>query len=554
MIQTGEYTCLEIMTRTVEGKKGYVVLRDTEGRENRYEAGKKYYQWLKIPVERQSSYELTSRDAEISLAYLSGCENILEKGICFIEPADGGISLSSREAAAYYDTPYREQYHFAPWKNWMNDPNGLCWYQGYYHMYYQYNPHGQEWSNMYWGHAASPDLVHWTHLPVVLEPQKEVLEQADIRKGGAFSGSAVVLDDETVFYLTRHLGPMEDGEETVQQQWMTRSRDMLEFEPEKLVIGEHPVGASFDFRDPKVLKVCDVWYMVLASAVDGQAAILLYRSEDMEHWDYVKPLVTEPEEGVRCFECPDFFPLDGSFTAWGALMCHRDVYGRYQMSRYYIGEFRDENFTVKSTGWFDFGSNCYAMQSFEHEGRRIAIGWISDFYGEHVEVENGAYGSMTIPRVLHVKNDRLYMTPAEEIYTLKSERLYTGEKENIHLEHIAGNSFYAEITFSENTDFNLLLGRDGKKEIRFIKEKDFAGIRTSGVKSEGISFPADVDMVRDMEIFVDRRAVEIFINGGEAAGTKLFYNSGTEGCFVLEAERPEAVTRAEVTKMQSVWQ
>ena len=110
------------------------------------------------------------------------------------------------------------------------------------------------------------------------------------------------------------------------------------------------------------------------------------------------------------------------------------------------------------------------------------------------------------------------------------------------------------ITFSENTDFNLLLGRDGKKEIRFIKEKDFAGIRTSGVKSEGISFPADVDMVRDMEIFVDRRAVEIFINGGEAAGIKLFYNSGTEGCFVLEAERPEAVTRAEVTKMQSVWQ
>ena len=153
---------------------------------------------------------------------------------------------------------------------------------------------------MYWGHAASPDLVHWTHLPVVLEPQKEVLEQADIRKGGAFSGSAVVLDDETVFYLTRHLGPMEDGEETVQQQWMTRSRDMLEFEPEKLVIGEHPVGASFDFRDPKVLKVGDVWYMVLASAVDGQAAILLYRSEDMEHWDYVKPLVTEPEEGEMC--------------------------------------------------------------------------------------------------------------------------------------------------------------------------------------------------------------------------------------------------------------
>lgn len=554
MIQTGEYTCLEILLRTAEGKNGYVILRDTEGRECRYDAGQKYYRWLKLPVKRQSCYEIISREAEISLAYLSGCEKILEEGIRYIDPMDGGQCLSTREATEYYDTPYREQYHFAPWKNWMNDPNGLCWYQGYYHMYYQYNPHGQEWNNMYWGHAVSPDLVHWTHLPIVLEPQKEVLEQADMLKGGAFSGSAIALENETVFYLTRHLGPMEDGEETVQQQWMTRSHDMLEFEPEKLVIEERPKGASFDFRDPKVVKIGDMWYMVLASTMNGQAAILLYKSRDMEHWSYVKPLLTEEEEGVRCFECPDFFPLDGSFAAWGALMCHRDASGRYQMSRYYIGEFKDEEFSMKSTGWYDFGSNCYAMQSFEHEGRRIAIGWISDFYGEHVEVENGAYGSTTIPRVLHVKKNKLYMSPVEEIHTLKGHNLYTGEKENINLQHIPGNSFYAGITFSEDTDFNLLLGRDGKKEIRFIKEKGFTGIRTFGVKSECAVFPADVDTVTQMEIFVDRRVVEIYLNGGEAAGTKLFYNSAEDGCFVLEAAKPWAVKQAEVSKMQSIWQ
>ena len=85
----------------------------------------------------------------------------------------------------------RPAFHITPYVGWMNDPNGLCWYQGYYHMYYQYNPHGQEWNNMYWGHAVSPDLVHWTHLPIVLEPQKEVLEQADMLKGGAFSGSNI---------------------------------------------------------------------------------------------------------------------------------------------------------------------------------------------------------------------------------------------------------------------------------------------------------------------------------------------------------------------------
>ncbi len=554
MIQTGEYTCLEILARSVEGKEGYVVLKNAEGRESTYAAGRKYYKWLKIPVDRQTGYELAVQNAEISLAYLSGCEKILERGICYIDPEEGGQCLSGSETAAYYDTPYREQYHFAPWKNWMNDPNGLCWYQGYYHMYYQYNPHGQEWSNMYWGHAASPDLVHWTHLPIVLEPQKEVLEQADVQKGGAFSGSAVVLEDEVVFYLTRHLGPMEDGEETVQQQWMTRSRDMLEFGPEKLVIGEGPKGASFDFRDPKVLKIGDMWYMVLASAMNGHAAILLYKSGDMEHWSYVKPLLTEKEEGIRCFECPDFFSLDGCYVAWGALMCHKDPGGRFQMSRYYTGEFKDENFSVESTGWYDFGSNCYAMQSFEHEGRRIAIGWISDFYGEHVKAEDSAYGSATIPRVLHVKEHKLYMTPVEEIYTLKGEKLYTGEKENICLQQITGNSFYAGISFAGDTDFNLLLGRDGKKEIRFVKENGFAGIRTSGVKSETVKFPADVDVIRNMEIFVDRRVVEIYLNGGEAAGTKLFYNSNTDGCFILEAEEPEKIERAEVSMMRSVWQ
>ena len=137
MIQTGEYTCLEILARSVEGKEGYVVLKNAEGRESTYAAGRKYYKWLKIPVDRQTGYELAVQNAEISLAYLSGCEKILERGICYIDPEEGGQCLSGSETAAYYDTPYREQYHFAPWKNWMNDPNGLCWYQGYYHMYYQ---------------------------------------------------------------------------------------------------------------------------------------------------------------------------------------------------------------------------------------------------------------------------------------------------------------------------------------------------------------------------------------------------------------------------------
>ena len=87
--------------------------------------------------------------------------------------------MNKEEFSKFIDTPYREQYHFSPVVNWNNDPNGLCWFKGYYHLFYQLNPFEQEWNNMYWGHAASKDLVHWTHLPVVLEPQKEILDNLD---------------------------------------------------------------------------------------------------------------------------------------------------------------------------------------------------------------------------------------------------------------------------------------------------------------------------------------------------------------------------------------
>lgn len=177
----------------------------------------------------------------------------------------------------------------------------------------------------------------WTHLPVVLEPQEEILAHPEELAGGAFSGSAVVKGDEVIFYLTRSQGLPVDGEQTIQQQWMMKSGDMLHFTEEKLLIGDKPAGASFDFRDPKVMEAEGKCYMVLGSALDGKASILLYESGDMEHWDYAGPLLTEEEEGIRCVECPDFMELDGRYLVIGALMHHQDSYGRYQMSRYYTG-------------------------------------------------------------------------------------------------------------------------------------------------------------------------------------------------------------------------
>lgn len=140
------------------------------------EAQISYYTWLKFPVEQDAEYELECGGCDVTLCYLSGSDKILETGVRYLEKEKQSGRYLPVKKEIHYNSSIREAYHFAPWKNWMNDPNGLCYFQGYYHMFYQFNPHGQKWSNMYWGHAAGKDLIHWVHLPVVLAPQEEILE------------------------------------------------------------------------------------------------------------------------------------------------------------------------------------------------------------------------------------------------------------------------------------------------------------------------------------------------------------------------------------------
>lgn len=507
-----------------------------------------YGNWLRIPVEKESVYILETENAEITLAYLSGRDDILEHGICVLDPEQGFEGMDKAGFKKWITTPYREQYHFSPIRNWMNDPNGLCWFQGYYHLFYQFNPFGQEWNNMYWGHAASRDLVHWTHLPVVLEPQEEILDDLSI-KGGAFSGSAFPKENEVLFYLTRHIGPQGDGWETVQYQTMMRSRDMIHFEPEKDIIREKPKGVNYDFRDPKVGKFGDKWNIVVGACLDGKGSILLYESEDGENWKYKCPLLIE-ETPIRTVECPDFFELDGKYAAMGAWMSHYDEGGRFQQCRYYVGNWHGEKLETQAQQWVDFGSNCYAAQTFLHKNRRILIGWICDFYQEHVKTEHGAYGSMTIPRVLHIRDNHVYTQPAEEIYSLKEKEIYCGEETSIEVKGIENNCYYAKISFEKPCDFDLLLGEDGDKSIFLIGRDGTVSLKMKGVKSENVQFPSCVKECRKAEIFVDGRTVEVYLNDGEDVGTRVFYNSSESGIFRLTAAEP---SRTELYTMNSIW-
>ncbi|MDO4332844.1 MAG: glycoside hydrolase family 32 protein [Eubacteriales bacterium] len=550
-IYTEDYECLEIFAKATEGKRGSVSVTDRSGNRREYPAGEHQYRLLRIPVQKETAYDVALSECAVSICYLSETENILDRGVLFLEWKQGAWE-KTKDLAQWYQTPGREQYHFAPYKNWLNDPNGLCWYQGYYHMYYQANPHAQEWSHMYWGHAASRDCVHWVHLPYVLEPQEEILEAAD-KKGGAFSGSAAVLDDRIRFYLTRHFGPPEDSEqETVQYQTMVESRDSIHFGEETLIIEKPNADFSYNFRDPKVVWHDGCWQMVIGTRVGEVPSVALYQSEDGKSWTYKGILLQEKTEGVYTFECPDLFFLAGKAVITGAWMFYSDEHRRFQPTYYYIGSFQNGEFALEKKGLYDFAGNFYAVQSFEHEGRRIAIGWISDFYNEHCPEENGAYGSMAIPRELYVKDGVLCQRPIAEIYRQKGKCYCDIKGQNVSLKHLNRNSYYAKLLFDGDTNFEILLGKSRDAEIRLVRRDGELLLTTQGVRSHFVTCVTRLEKLTKLEIFVDRRTVEIFANDGERAGSKLFYPE-KGGVFQAKFDYEEHVNSIEICEMKGIW-
>lgn len=551
-LNSDKYTCIEMLVQSHTNAKGTVEVSLKDGKEEMVkEAGKSNYKLLKFPLEKNRDYKLTIKDCNVSYAYLRGNEDIFEEGVCFVE-IDEEIQLYPKNRLKeFYDTPIREQFHFGPFKNWSNDPAGLCWFQGYYHMFYQANPNEQTWSNMYWGHAVSKDLTHWVHLPFAFYPQDELLEKPEL-KGGAFTGSALCKDNKMELYFTRHIGFIEEEKGTLQYQVSTASYDGINFDKENVII-EKQENMSFHFRDPKI-QICEgKSYIVIGSKLNDIPCILLYVMDESLKWKYVGPLLYDKEEGIATIECPDLFQIGDKYVAVGGLMAHKDRFGRLQGTRYYIGNFDNNELQVENTGLYDFGSDFYAVQSFEHEGRRIAIGWISDFYGEHINRKNGAFGSMSIPRELTIEENKLYIKPVKEIYDLFHEEIAFTAKENILIENIKGNSYYAKIELEADDEFEIILGEDKNKRISLNREGKEVEIKMKGTKSESVHFVSEIKAIKKIEIFVDRRVVEVFINDGEAAGTKLFYNINYDGSFKTKFKNPENVNKIQVYTMKSIW-
>lgn len=290
--------------------------------------------------------------------------------------------------------------HFHPKSGWMNDPNGLIWYGGKYHAFFQHNPYATHWDTMHWGHAVSEDLLHWEERPIALWPDRPYEDD-----GGCFSGSAVERDGELWLFYTSvsHVWG--------QTQSLARSPDGVTFEKYRgnPLISAPPPEGSRDFRDPKVTWMLGKYYMVCGSGRDGVGKILLYSSPDLLRWEY-RGVLLEGKEFGGVLECPDFFPLGDQFVLMFSQM------GRKTHSTVFcVGDFDGEKFTPRRISTPEAGPQFYAPQSFQApNGRRIVLGWMYDW--ERKPRAGEPYvGAFTIPRELTVLPDgRVRLFPIAE--------------------------------------------------------------------------------------------------------------------------------------------
>jgi sucrose-6-phosphate hydrolase SacC (GH32 family) len=285
------------------------------------------------------------------------------------------------------DSEYRPKFHFTPVKNWMNDPNGLVWHNGEYHLFFQHNPHGTKWGHMSWGHAVSKDLLNWSELPVAISEGED---------GAIFSGSAVSHNDEIVAFYTRHT-------DTHQAQCIARSSDngrtFTKYEGNPVLDEDKK-----DFRDPKVFRYQDHWIMCVAQPLDKQ--ISFYKSFDLLNWQHLSNFgPAGAVDGI--WECPDLFPLELEGNEVWVLLVSLNPGGLYGSgTQYFVGDFDGQNFTPRySTSeprWLDFGKDNYAGVTFNNEpnGKRIFIGWMANWLDVKDHPETSWTTQMTIPRVL----------------------------------------------------------------------------------------------------------------------------------------------------------
>lgn len=483
-----------------------------------------------------------------------------------------------------YQEPFRPQYHFSPPEKWMNDPNGLLYNQGIYHLFYQYYPDDIVWGPMHWGHATSADMLHWENKPIALYPDEN---------GLIFSGSAVLDVDNTsglgtpenppiVAIFTYHdMEKEKAGRIDFQTQGVAYSLDNGE---SFSMYAGNPVllNTEFrDFRDPKVFwdEKTEQWIMALVAGDH----LRLYRSDNLLEWTYMSRFGEKQGAHGGVWECPDLFKLQVDGTEerkWVLLISiNPGAPNGGSGTQYFIGDFDGISFSSdqKEEKWLDWGTDNYAGVTYNNtpDGSRLFIGWMSNWaYARDTPTEVWR-SAMTLPRNLSLSkingSYELLNYPIAEVAdvlleeTTLSVTIPAGGMESIGLENGSQSEYKFTtaardllLTYKNSQGEQLILELDGSEKLVTLDRSESGLVDFEETFGRIQQMPLDnlPEGLVEIRIFIDASSVEVFINKGQYVMTAQVFpmNSFSDLEIVNTATKPLNIADLKVNKVSGVWE
>ena len=512
--QEGRYLWLPIQESAPEGKLQVIVSNVAQMEQN-----------VRFAREKVDYYVALDMQPWLGAKGLSVViQNVPKGSVCFSK-----IKQNDDKQYMLIPETYRPSYHHAPERGWMNDPNGLFFKDGVWHLYYQYNPYGSMWGNMHWAHSTSTDLVHWQQQPVSLAPDAW---------GTMFSGSCVVDHNNTagfgkdaIISMYTSSRPTPFGGD-VQAQCIAYSNDggktFTKYVGNPVITDEKK-----DFRDPHVFwnEEAGFWNMILAAGQEMQ----IYSSANLKDWKYESSFGHEYGNHGGVWECPDLMKMKvrGTDKEKWMLICNINPGGPFggSATQYFIGEFDGHKFICEDdpseTKWMDYGKDHYATITFDNapEGRHVGIAWMSNWqYANQVPTKQFRSANSIVRDLgLFEYKGETYcsITPAKEMLAARGARVSQPTEACEIVVTVKGD---AQITLRNAKGERVVMTYNDEEETFDMDRRRSGNISFSDAFPVATSSPT-YGKVRQLRIFVDRCSVEAFDGDGKMCMTNLVFPS-----------------------------
>ena len=556
---TEDYLLLPIQDDAPEGK--ICIVKDNEQKGTLMN--------VRLARERVDSYVPFALSAYKGQHISIEIQGVPETALCWKElKLSGSFDMANKES-------FRPVYHHTPAYGWMNDPNGMFYKDGVYHLYFQYNPYGSVWGNMHWGHSTSTDLMHWKFEGCAIVPDAW---------GAIFSGSCVVDHENTAgfgkeavvaFYTSAKSTPWGD----IQMQSMAYSLDngktFTKYEGNPIL-----TSSEKDFRDPKVFWYAPGKHWVMILAVGQHMEI--YSSVNLKEWKKESEFGAMQGAHGGVWECPDWveIPVEGTREKKWVLICNLNPGGPFggSAAQYFVGSFDGKKFVNESptqTKWMDWGKDNYATVTWSNapDGRCIALGWMSNWqYANNVPTRQyRSANTLARDLTLYREGQELYLksTPSVEVKKARGKKVsipsfkVTEKHEMVNLFEEKQGAYEVEIVIQNASASKIafcLLNDKGEKVSMYydLNRKQFVMDRSeSGTVDFSKDFPAvtvapvNVDKELTLRLFVDRSSIEAFGEDGKFVMTNLVFPSQPYVKMCFEADKNGyAVKALNVYKLQ----